>query len=257
MKTAILQSAYMPWLGFFNMVEEADIFVFLDDAQWTVRDWRNRNRIRTSQGWTWLTVPVKLEKTYYEYKICNVKIDNSQNWQEKHLGLLKSFYRRAHYFDEIYPLLDNILSKKHRFMVDLNYELIFWIIDYLKLKKIKFKYSQAMNIPNELKKTDRLLYILEKIGNIKTYISGPAAKSYIEMDKFENKGIKIIWHEYVHPYYEQNTWKSNIFIPYLSIIDLLFNHGKDSLDILTHKKVIKRPESIRIVMPNEYERGER
>lgn len=257
MKTVILQSAYMPWLGFFNMAEETDIFVFLDDAQWTVRDWRNRNRIRTSQGWTWLTVPVKLGKTYYEYRICDVKIDNSQNWQEKHLGLLKSFYRKARYFDEIFPPLDNILSKKHRFMVDLNYELIFWIANYLNLKDTKFLFSQKMDIPSELKKTNRLLYILEKIGNIKTYVSGPTAKAYIEIDKFEKKGINVIWHEYIHPYYEQNAWRSNIFIPYLSIIDLLFNHGKESLDILTHKKVIEKPESIKIVMPDEYERSKR
>jgi len=245
----------MPWLGFFSMIYETDFFVFLDDAQWTVRDWRNRNRIRTSRGWTWLTVPVKLDKAYYDYEICEVEIDNSQNWQENHLGLLRSFYKKSHYFEEIYPLFSNILLKKHRFVVDLNYELIFSISDYLDLKKTKFLFSQEMDIPSRLKKTDRLLDILEKIGNVSVYLSGPAAKSYLEIEKFGDKGIEICWHEYVHPYYNQITWESDTFITYLSVIDLMFNHGKESLDILTHRKVIEKPEYIKIIMPEEYERG--
>jgi hypothetical protein len=257
MKAVILQSGYLPWLGFFDMVRQADIFVFLDDVQWTVRDWRNRNRIRTSQGWTWLTVPAKLEKAYYEYRICDVKIDDSQNWQEKHLGLLRSNYRKkGDYFDEVYPKLDSILRRQHKFIIDLNYELIFWIAKYLNLKKTKFLFSQKMDIPSELKKTDRLLYILERIGNVSVYVSGPAAKSYLEIEKFEDKRIEICWHEYVHPYYNQITWGSNTFIAYLSIIDLMFNHGRESLDILSRKKIIEKPEYIKIVMPEGYE-GER
>ena len=237
------------------MVDEADVFVFLDDVQWTTRDWRNRNRVRTPQGWSWLTVPVKLERSHYEYKINDIEIDNSQDWQKKHLGVLRRFYRKTPYFDEVYPLFDNILGKKKKFVVDLNYELIFGICNYIDLKETRFLFSQEMNIPNNVRKTERLLRIIEEIGAITTYISGSAAKSYLEENELEEKGIKVEWHDYHHPYYSQNTWGSNIFIPYLSIVDLLFNHGKESLRILSCKKIIERPEHIQVVLPDEYKKG--
>ena len=249
MKAVILQSGYMPWSGYFNKINGADIFVFLDDVQWTKRDWRNRNRIRTSQGWCWLTVPVKQEKNHYNYRICEVRVDNSQNWQQNHLGRLDSFYRKAPYYKEIYTPIKNILNKKHKYIIDINYELIFWISDYLNIRSTKFLFSQEMNIPPELHKTDRLIWILEKIGNIEYYITGLPSKSYLEIDKFNEKNIKVKWHDYKHPYYNQNTWKSDIFTPCLSVVDLLFNHGKESLNIIIGQKNILKPGFVKISMP--------
>ncbi len=242
----------MPWLGYFDMINQADVFIFLDDAQWTSRDWRNRNRVRTSQGWIWLTVPVKFEKPHFEYDIKDVKTDNSQDWQEMHLNTLWAYYKKSSHFTEMYSLFDSILNKKHKLVVDLSYELIFKICNYIGIKEIRFLFSQDMKILKELKRTERLLGILEQIGGVTTYISGPAAKSYLEESKFEEKGIKVEWHEYHHPYYDQNTWRSNIFISHLSIVDLLFNHGKESLEILSCKKIIEKPEQIQIIMPDEY-----
>ena len=252
MKAVILQSGYMPWLGYFDLINQADVFVFLDDVQWSTGAWRNRNRVRTAQGWTWLTVPVKFEKAHFEYSIKDVEINNFQNWQKKHLGTLWTCYKKAPYFDEVYPLFDSILSKKQIFVIDLNYELIFAICNYIELKETKFLFSQEMSISREIKKTEKLIGIFEEIGGVATYISGPSAKSYIEESKFEGKGIKLEWHNYQHPYYRQNTWGSNIFIPYLSIVDLLFNHGKESLDILSGSRIIEKPEHIQTVMPDEY-----
>lgn len=255
MKAVILQSGYIPWLGYFDLINQVDVFVFLDDVQWTTRDWRNRNRIRTPQGWIWLTVPAKLEGAYYDYAIKDVEIDNSQHWRKNHLGALSSFYKKSPYFDEVYALLNSILSKDLRLVIDLNYELIFGMCDYLGLKGTQFMFSQDMNVPSTVQKTDRLLYILDTIGAVTQYISGPAAKSYIEMTKFDTKGIEVVWHDYEHPYYNQNTWNSNVFIPYLSIVDLLFNHGQESLDILSHKKTVSKPEHIQDVMPDEYKKS--
>lgn len=252
MKAVILQSGYIPWLGYFDLINQADVFVFLDDVQWTTRDWRNRNRIRTPQGWSWLTVPVKLERPYYEYSIKDVKIDNSQKWREKHLSTLRSCYKKAPHFDEVYPLFNNALSRKEEFIVDLNYELTSVICNYIELKETRFLFSQEMNISREVKKTEKLLSILGGVGGITTYISGTSAESYLEESKFEGKGIKVEWHHYHHPYYHQNTWGSNIFISYLSIVDLLFNHGKESLEILTGIKPIAKPERIQVVVPDEY-----
>ena len=252
MKAVILQSGYIPWLGYFDLINKADIFVFLDDVQWTTRDWRNRNRIRTSQGWSWLTVPVKLERSYFDYKIKDVQIDNTQDWPQKHLGAFRSWYNKAIYFDEIYSLLQDILSKKQQFVVDLNYELIFAICQYIGISKTKFLFSQNMHIPKEVKKAERLLAIVEEIRGIHTYISGPSAKPYLEEGNFATKNIKVEWHDYLHPYYNQNTWGSNVFIPYLSIIDLLFNHGKESLEVITSSNKISKPVNIRVVPPEEY-----
>jgi hypothetical protein len=252
MKAVILQSGYMPWLGYFNMIDQADVFVFLDDVQWTTRDWRNRNRIRTPQGWSWLTVPVKLERTYFEYSIKDVEVDSSQNWQKRHLDTLRNCYRKAPYFDEVYPIFESVLNAKQKFVVDLNYELIFKICNYIELKKTRFLFSQEMGIFRDVKKTEKLLGLLEEIGGIGTYLSGLSAKSYLEEEKFEGCGIKVEWHDYDHPYYYQNTWGSHVFIPYLSIADLLFNHGKESLGILSGRKIIDRPENIQIVMPDDY-----
>jgi hypothetical protein len=254
MKAVILQSGYLPWLGYFDMIAQADVFVFLDDVQWTTRDWRNRNRIRTPQGWKWLTVPVRLEKPYYEYSIKDVAIDYSRNWQSQHLATLQHCYRKAPYFDEVYPLFENILVRKPKFIVDLNYELVFGICHYIGLKETRFLFSQKMNIPGELKKDEKLLGILGEIGGITTYISGPAARSYLDAGKLEKEGIEVAWHDYNHPYYHQNTWGSNIFIPYLSTVDLLFNHGKDSLEILSGEKIIEKPECIRVMLPEDYKK---
>lgn len=252
MKAAILQSGYLPWLGYFDLIEQADIFIFLDDVQWTTRDWRNRNRIRTPQGWNWLTVPVVLEKPYFEYCIKDVRIDNLQNWQNQHLATFKHHYKKTPHFEEFYPLLESALDKKHQFVVDLNYDIIFKVCDIMGMDTSKFLFSQEMNIPGDIKSDDRLLEILKIIGGIDTYISGPAARSYLEESKFEKMGIRVIWHDYHHPYYHQQTWGSHIFISHLSIMDLLFNHGRESRAILTGDKKIKKQADIRIVSPDEY-----
>lgn len=249
MKVVIVQSAYLPWSGYFNLINDTDIFVFLDSVQWTKRDWRNRNRIRTPVGWSWLTIPVKLKKAYYKYRVCDVVVDNSQDWQYKHLEMLKNSYKKAPYFDEIYNSIKDILNKRYKYVVDINYKLIFWVSNYLNLRPTKFLFSQKMQIPGELKKTDRLIWILEKIGHVNYYISGPKAKSYMEQNKFEEKKIKIIWHNYEPPYYNQNIWKSNIFISSLSVIDLLFNYGKESLKIIVNQEKIKKPGQIKVMLP--------
>jgi hypothetical protein len=249
LKAAILQSGYLPWLGYFHLINQADIFVFLDDVQWTTRDWRNRNRVRTPQGWTWLTVPVTLEKVYFEYLIKDVRINYSQDWQSQHLNTINHHYRKTPYFEEVYPLIENSLKKKSEFVVDLNYDLIFRICDYINIDKKKFMFSQKMNLSYAAKKDDRLLEILLTIGNIDTYISGAAASSYLEESKFESKGIHVEWHDYPHPYYRQQTWGSSTFISYLSVIDLLFNHGRESLKVLTGSRTIEKPADIQIIPP--------
>lgn len=247
---AILQSGYLPWLGYFDLIDKSDVFVFLDDVQWTRRDWRNRNRIRTADGWMWLTVPVKLEGDYRVSKIFEVKIDYSQNWIKKHLSTIRSFYGHSRYFSEIWPMIEEELCLEHEHIVDLNYGLIKRFSSYMGLKT-EFAYAQDLAIPSDKHKTDHLLAIIDKFQNVTHYISGKVARDYLDTDRLKENGISVEWHEYEHPYYNQNRWKTDYFISYLSAIDLLFHHGGQSIDIIRGKVKIPVPERLSIIKPDE------
>ena len=252
MKVAVVQSSFLPWMGFFDLINSVDKFVFYDDVQYTKNDWRNRNRIRVAKNWVWLTVPVDLPKAHFHYRICDVQINNNLPWAEKHLNALLDGYRKTHFFNEYFSEIKNILCKRHSFLIDLNYEFIFKTCEYLGINMNKFMFSQDMIIPADLSKTDRLVYLLDKIGPVDEYISGPAERAYLEVDKLNKKGVRVNWHEYQHPYYNQALWGSDAFISHLSVLDLLFSHGKESLDIIIKRKKIQIPDSVRMVNPQEY-----
>ncbi len=240
-KLVILQPSYLPWLGFFDLMYKADIFVVFDDVQYTVRDWRNRNRIKTPNGVMWLSVPVKA-KGVREKLIKDVEIDNTQQWQRKHLKSLENFYKKARYFDEIFNLISNPYKKNYRFLIDIDMDLIMIIKEYLSVRTdIKF----SSEIPSTGEKDERLLSICEYL-NASSYLSGNTAKTYLREQIFNDEGISVGWHNYCHPFYNQLWLREQGFITHLSIVDLLFNHGCDSLDVLMGKKVIPKPEGVKI-----------
>lgn len=252
-KVVILQPGYIPWLGFFGLIDKSDIFVLLDDVQFTIRDWRTRNRIRTDKGWAWLSVPTSLDKPYFEYLIKDVKISYDHNWINTHLNRVKDYYKTSICFDDIYPLLEKHLLRHYKFLVELDNNLIFEICRYFSLPLSKFRLASEMNIPKEVKKDKRLLYILEDLGvKIEYYISGVKAKNYIDESAFEHKRIKVLWYEYKHPYYRQNLWKNDFFISHLSILDILFCQGRESLDIIKGHKVIPVPDGVTVISADEF-----
>jgi|Deesub1362A_J573_1020465.scaffolds.fasta_scaffold00522_19 hypothetical protein len=239
MRVVILQPGYLPWLGFFDLMYKADFFVIFNDVQYTVRDWRNRNRIKTPNGVIWLTVPVE-SRGAREKLIKDVEIDNTQKWQERHLKSLESFYKRAKYFDEVMALIADLFKKTYRFLIDVDMDFIMKVRDYLSIDtKILF----SSEIPSRGKKDEKLLSIC-KFLNSTCYLSGNTAKNYLRESIFAAEGIKVEWHDYQHPYYNQLWQKEQGFISHLSIIDLLFNHGPYSLAILTGEKVIPKPNDI-------------
>lgn len=254
-RAVILQSGYIPWLGFFSLINKADVFVFLDDVQWTRQDWRNRNRIRAGEGWKWLTVPVKLERHYWEYKICEVEIDYSTDWVSSHLGSLKASYGRTPFFGEVMQTIAPTYERKWDRISPLNYDLITRVCQYLGLSTV-FVCSQNLDLPPELRKGDRLLAIINRIGDIGRYLTGFKARDYMDEEKFAANGIEVEWHNYHHPYYTQKGHTS--FMSHLSVLDLLFNHGRESRGILTGETVVKKPEEITVMTPLEGDRhGER
>lgn len=218
----ILQPGYLPWLGFFEQMARSDIFVIYDDAQYDKNGWRNRNRIKTPTGTIWLTVPVHASITS---KIFEVTIDKNQNWQKKHLNSLKLNYSKAPYFNSCWSVFERVLSQSWEKLVDLDIAFIYEINKILGLEK-RIEFSSRLNITGE--RITRLIDICKHFG-ARTFYEGQAGKDYIDEKRFNDAGIKLEFQDYEHPVYNQ-LWGG--FISHLSIVDLIFNEGPKSREIL-------------------------
>lgn len=250
MRVIILQPGYLPWLGFFDLMSKSDIFVILDDVQYTVRDWRSRNRIKTPEGVMWLTVPVEA-KGVRDKLIKDVRIDSSQQWQRKHIKSLVGFYGKAKHFKEVLGLINDLYRKNYTFLIDADMDFILRAKEFLSLES---KILLSSEIPSTGKRDEKLLSICKHL-NATHYLTGSTAKVYLREPLFKVEGIAVEWHDY-HPLYYNQLWlKKTGFISHLSIIDLLFNHGADSLSILTGKKNIYKPEELNIIHADDCTRG--
>jgi hypothetical protein len=221
----ILQPGYLPWLGFFEQMYRSDIFVFYDDVQYDKNGWRNRNRIKTADGISWLTVPVHASTSL---KVLDIKIDNSKDWQRKHIKALKINYSKASYFNKYWPIFEKILTQKWDKLLDLNIAMIYQINKILDLER-KIEFASKLNIGG-----DRITRLINtcKYFNADTFYEGAAGKDYIDEKIFNEAGIKVEFQDYKHPVYHQ---LHGDFISYLSIVDLIFNEGPKSLEILINK----------------------
>jgi hypothetical protein len=224
MKAVILQPFYLPWAGYFGMIDIADVFVFYDDVQFVKQSWQQRNKIKIQNKPGWLTIPVNKK---FGQKINEVKINNSIKWKEKHWKSIFYSYAKAPHFGDFKNEIEDIYNKEWDYLSDLNIHLIEKISKMLGLEIPHFiKSSDITDLHG--KKTDRILSILEKIG-ADEYISGPAAKDYIEIQKFKDKNITLYWYEFFNPVYPQI---GTDFLPFLSVIDILFNTGEKSRDYI-------------------------
>ncbi|MBW2340006.1 MAG: WbqC family protein [Deltaproteobacteria bacterium] len=209
----------------------ADIFVIYDDVQYTKRDWRSRNRIKTQSGPLWLSVPV-LSKDRRGQLISEAMIVYDTAWNLKHAESISAAYARARYFQDYFPSIKEILGKNHKYLIDLNMELIVCFKDVLNIKA-NIVYSSALKVDGN--STERLVNICVELG-AREYLSGDAGRNYIEEDQFMERGIKVKYHNYKHPEYPQLFGG---FVPHLSVVDLLFNCGPESLDYLTGKRELR------------------
>jgi hypothetical protein len=239
---------FLPWAGYFDIMARSDTFIMLDNVQYTKADWRNRNRIKTSDSVVWLTVPVH-SRGHLDKNINEIKIDNGSQWKNKHRASLEHSYKRAPFYDEVMELLGDAYSESHTLLVDLNMDLLRRVVQYLSLDT---KIMMSSDMPSSGTKSERLISLLNEVG-AKRYLSGPAAKSYLREDTFGAEGIEVVWHDYRHPYYNQQWMKRQGFVSHLSVIDLLFNHGPDSLEIITGKTQIPRPDWVKIRNANDME----
>ena len=236
----ILQPSYLPWLGYFEQISRCDVFVYLDDVQYTKNDWRNRNRIKKKDGAQWLTVPVSFQ---FGQKINETCIDKSKPWQKKHLQALKTWYGKSKFFPAYFEELQSILHENWSYLVDLDVALTQWVMEKLRLQP-KIIFSSQLSI----RSSDSQLRLIEICKNMNRtfFYEGKSGQDYIDTELFKNNGIHIAFQDYKHPYYNQLWIKEQGFISHLSIIDLLFNHGPESLAILTGKKIIQGQENITV-----------
>ncbi|MDH4121417.1 MAG: WbqC family protein [Deltaproteobacteria bacterium] len=228
MKTvAILQSNYIPWKGYFDLIAAVDEFILYDDMQFTKNDWRNRNKVKTPKGIEWVSIPVGQN---ISRRIRDVKLDNNR-WQEKHWKTIESNYRRAQHFEEISQWLKPLyLNSNFIDLSTMNRQFIEAICRYLNIKTI-IRNSWDYTITDG--KSERVANLCAQAGGTE-YISGPSAKDYLDENVFIKKNIKITWFDYSgYPTYPQ-LWGD--FIHEVSIIDLLFNCGKESNRFMKYVK---------------------
>lgn len=220
-KIAILQSSYIPWKGYFDMIASVDEFILYDDMQFTRRDWRNRNQIKTPHGVLWITVPVRAKGKYYQ-KIRETEIDGPE-WAAAHWKAVVQNYRRAPYFSEIASWVEPLyVEQNFTHISELNRRFIEAICKYLAIKTV---ITNSWDYTLLDGKTERLADLCLQAGGTE-YVSGPAAKEYVDEKVFSDLGIKLTWFDYAgYPTYPQ-LWGE--FTHGVTILDLLFNCGKDS-----------------------------
>jgi len=221
---SVMQPGYLPWLGFFELMNCCEKFVIYDDVDYDKNSWRNRNRIRTADGFIWLSVPV-LTKGRSGQKINEVEIFRDQIWQHKHYKSIVQNYSKSPHFKEHQPFIEEIYNRQWAKLIDLDMEIIHYLMKTLAIKT-KIIYSSELNIKG--RKTQRLVAICKEL-NASVYISTNGAESYIEPLLFERENIAFRFQDYQHPTYSQLY---DGFISHLSVIDLIFNHGSDALGII-------------------------
>jgi hypothetical protein len=212
---SIHQPAYLPWLGYFDKLMRSDVFVFLDNVQFEKNSFINRNRIKTPQGATMLTAPVK-SKGHTDSTLKETELDNSQHWKAKHLKSVFLNYRSAPRFNSCYPKLEALYGAEDTLLADMCFrQLQFWLHELGVEKKL----VRASSLPVTSRKSD-LVFDLCRHFEADHYISGALGRDYLEEEKFTNAGIRIEYQDYQHPVYSQLHGE---FLPYMGIVDFWMN----------------------------------
>jgi len=226
-----MQPTYIPWIGYFDLMDQSDIFIFYDNVKITRSYWDVRNKIREKNGSIFLSVPIKRNLPSKDLTFVNAKINYDVPWINKHLKSIKQNYQKSKHFDELYTIFSKIINEKKQYLADININLIEIFRKKMGIDTIVRKTSQMDSFCGA--KDEKLVNICKSIKADK-YLSPIGAAPYIEKTNpggnFSLNNIKLFYHNYLHPQYEQQY---KPFISHLSIIDLLFNYGfNDSLEVL-------------------------
>lgn len=223
----IMQPAYLPWLGFFDRISRSDLCIILDDVlldNSSKTRFINRNKIRTKDGWCWLTLPMKTKGKYKKDNINEIELVQDK-WRDKHWKSIQACYAKSPYFSQYSEFFQDFYSQDWINMV----KSLDVMTDYFLTElKISAKILKSSELRIDGSKTDRLINLCQAVGGSE-YISGPFGREYLEKERFQSAGIKLWFHDYSHPQYTQ-VYPG--FEAYMGIIDLLFNYGEESVKIL-------------------------
>ncbi|KWI39747.1 hypothetical protein WM05_26850 [Burkholderia ubonensis] len=220
-RVAILQSNYIPWKGYFDLIAACDEFILYDDAQYTRRDWRNRNQIKTPQGVQWLSVPVKVKGKYHQ-SIRETEIDGT-DWAPQHWKRLQQNYARAPHFARYADTLEALyLGRRYDTLSELNRTLLTWVNGQL---EIGTRISSSTDYDLHGDRTEKLLNLCVQAGATE-YLSGPAARSYLDESLFAQANVAVRWFDY--PAYPEYPQQWGAFVHGVTVLDVLFNCGPDA-----------------------------
>jgi len=238
MIVSINQPAYLPWPGYFDRILKSDIFVSLDHVQFEKNSLTNRNKIKTPQGWMWLTIPVQTKGKFGKCAITDIKTNHSIRWQHKQWQAILSNYNKSPFFSNYSDYFKNIYEQEWPLLNDLITEINTFLFSEL---KIETKIIKSSDMKLQQTKSNLVLEICKYL-NAKTYLSGPLGRDYLDTNSFNDAGIKVLYHDYQYPTYPQLY---DDFQPYMSIIDMLFNCGaEDTRERL--QNIQKSPTQVKI-----------
>jgi hypothetical protein len=226
MRVAINQPTYLPWIGYLDLIDQVDLFVILDSVQFEKQSWQQRNRIRTATGLQWLSVPVKFRGRFGQL-IKDVEI-REPDFYRSHVRAIELAYRRSPYFGRYFgPLEEFLRVRSTGLLADLNFDVIFWLLEMM---QIRTPLQKSSTLAQSGKRTELLANICKSVGATE-YVSPLGSAEYLlsEQEILAREGIKISFQNYSHPEYRQVF---SPFEPFASVIDLLFNAGERSLEIL-------------------------
>jgi hypothetical protein len=236
LKLAIIQPSYIPWRGYFHQIQKADVFMFYDDVQYDKHGWRNRNRVKTANGTTWLTIPVAARGNVVESTpILEIRCASGQ-WRRKHWSTLRQSYGRAPHFERYAPLLEAFYEGREERLAELTVYLTRELARELRIEHTRFvRSSELPGIQGS--GTDRLIALLRATG-ADHFISGPRARAYIDEPKLAAAGVTLEYMVYDYPEYEQ------LYPPYdprVSILDLLFMLGPEAGEWIWGRRAQEAP----------------
>ena len=226
MKVAILQPGYLPWVGFFEQMYRVDVFVLYNDVQYTKQDWRNRNRIKTPNGVAYLTVPVGKIPTRTLIKEVRLPADDA--WKKRHIRQIRESYLKAPHFGDYFDGIRHCIEGDYGYLQDLDVALIRVLCRFLGIRNTKILFSSELDYVRTDDKSLNLLNICLTLGAGLLY-DGNSAQRFLDERLFGEHDVRVIFQDYSHPLYPQLF---GTFVPFLSVIDLLFNAGPRSLNYL-------------------------
>lgn len=235
MIVSINQPAYLPWVGFFDRIARSDLHVVLDHVQFEKNSFVNRNRVRSSQGAVWLTVPVRTAGRFHQLPICEVEIAHAA-WRRKHWTTLQQCYARTAHFPSHAGFFERLYHRDWQTLEPLLRESTSYLLKALGIRTPMLR-SSELKVAGE--KSALVVAICHAVGATK-YLSGPLGRNYLDLTSFADAGIAVEFHDYRHPVYRQ-CWPG--FEANLSALDLLFNRGGSGFESLTGATPAKEPSA--------------